>query len=111
MERGKVVFVPCAFHRGAFPHERVFIIRLDGGWEYRGVAPVDYCFASDHRPLGDAPAHGAEVGGWITGIQITPAEDGVARVYLPDGDVYELAEGLLISASRTGRDIHIPVES
>jgi hypothetical protein len=105
-----VVFVPCVFLRGAFPHERIFVIRLRDGWEYRGVAPVAYCLTPDKRPLGDVPAAGSELGGLVVGIQIS-SEDGLARVQLPDGELYELPEDQLHVPSRVGDGIHVPVES
>jgi hypothetical protein len=105
----KVVFVPCQFRRGAFPHERIFIIRLEGGWEYRGLAPVTYCLKPDLSPLGELPLADAEVEGRIVGIQIGLPRNGSARVQLPDGEVYELPEDRLVSA--LGAESHVPVES
>lgn len=106
----KVVFVPCVFRRGAFPHERIFIIHLDGDWEYRGVAPVNYCLKSDSSPLGDLPPADRDVEGKILGIQITPSADGAARVQLPDGEVYELPEDRFESPSRA-EGPYVSVES
>jgi hypothetical protein len=104
----KVVLVPCVFRRGAFPHERIFVISLDEGWEYRGVVPVTYCLKPDWTPLGDLPLADEEVGGKIVGLQITPARDGVARVQLPDGEVYELPEDRFETQSRAeGRYVSI----
>jgi len=110
MNRERVVFVPCVFLRGAFPHERIFVIRLRDGWEYRGVAPVAYCLTPDKRPLGDVPAAGSEVKGLVVGIQIS-SEGGLARVQLPDGELYELPEDQLHVPSQVKDNIHVPVES
>jgi hypothetical protein len=107
----KVVFVPCVFRRGAFPHERIFVIHLDEGWEYRGVAPLTYCFKPDGRThLGDLPLADEEVGGKIVGLQITPLRDGIARVQLPDGEVYELPEDRFETRSRA-KGLYVPIES
>ena len=110
MKKEKVVFVPCHFQRGAFPHERIFVIHPDDGWQYRGVTPVSYGFTSDRRPLGDLPPAGSEVEGLIVGIQIAPSEGGIARVQLPDGEVYELAEDLFQIPSRA-EGPYVSVES
>jgi len=110
MEKEKVVFVPCRFERGAFPHERTFVIQLDDGWEYRGTAPLSYCFMDDRRSLSDLPPEGSDAKGRIVGIQIAPSEGGNARVQLPDGEVYELPEDHFQVRSRTGA-LYVSVES
>jgi hypothetical protein len=111
MEREKVVLVRCSFLRGAFPHERIFVIRLADGWEYRGVAHSAYCLTLDHQPVGDAPPSGSELEGLLMGIQIARIDDGLVRVQLPDGDVYELPEDQLDVPSGSRGNIRVPVES
>jgi hypothetical protein len=89
METGKVVVVPCALLRGGFPSERVFVIRFEGGTELRGVAPVQYCYTRDREPIGGGPTADGEVDGFVVGVVIGE-KDGIFRVHLPDGDIYEL---------------------
>lgn len=110
MEREQVVFVRCIFQRGAFPHERAFLIRFDDGSEYRGVAPGRYCLALDRQSIAKQPVQGSKVDGWIVGILISRDDNGNARIQLPDGDVYELAGDRFVTPSRT-EDVHVPVES
>lgn len=92
MSQNRTVFVPCVFRRSAFSGERVFVIRYGDGWEHCGVASVAYCLSPDRSPLGDGPPAGSEAGGVVMGLQIAPSEGGVARVQLPDGEVYDLPE-------------------
>lgn len=110
MEREQVVFVRCAFQRGAFPHERGFLIRFDDGSEYRGVAPGRYCLAQDRKSIAKQPNKGSEVDGWIVGILISRDDNGNARIQLPDGDVYELTSDRFVTSPRT-EDVHVSIES
>jgi hypothetical protein len=110
MEREKVVFVPCVFLRGAFPHERIFVIRLGDGWEYRGVAPARYCLAPDRKSPAEMPPPNSEVEGLIVGIQISQDKNGLSRIQLPDGEVYELSEEHFKFPSRAEVS-NVPVES
>jgi hypothetical protein len=106
----KVVFVPCTFRRGAFPHERIFVIDLEGGSFYQGVASVAYCLKADLSPLGDLPRAEQEIKGKIVGIQITRPEDGIVRVQLPDSDVYDLPQDRLETPQRA-EGPYVSVES
>lgn len=111
MIKEKVVLVKCVFLRGAFPHERVFVIRLGDDWEYRGVAPAAYCFDRDGQPFVDSSMGESEVEGMLIGIQIASGADGVARVQLPDGELYDLPEDRLVIPSRVGSGVNVPVKS
>jgi len=95
MDTNQVVHVRCTFLRGGFPSERVFVIRFEGGAECRGVSPAHYCFDQDGRPIGEAPASGNSVDGFVPGIIVDRLGDGTARVQLPDGDIYELDDDLI----------------
>jgi hypothetical protein len=109
METGKVVFVRCAFHRGGFPSERVFVFRFEGGAELRGVAPVQYCYTRDREPLGDEPTADGEVDGLVMGVVIG-RKGGFFRVHLPDGDIYELG-GDQIEPVRAGDAGYVSIKS
>lgn len=100
----RAVFVRCSFRRGGFPGERVFIIRTSGeGATWRGVAPAQYCLTPDLRPLGDGPDPGVEMAGRVAGLALTPTSGEMVRVYLPDGEVYELDAALVESPCLPGR--------
>lgn len=99
----RVVTVRCSFRRGGFPDELLFIIRTTTGTTWYGVAPAQYCLTPDLRPLGDDPDPGVEMAGRITGLALTPPSGETVRVYLPDGEVYELDATLIESSRLTGR--------
>jgi hypothetical protein len=95
--RGQSVLVRCRFFRSAFPSERIFVIRALDGSEWRGMAPlVQYCTNQDGGPLGNEPTPADGIEGFIMGIVIGYLADGTARVHLPDGEVYELSEDLIV---------------
>jgi hypothetical protein len=57
------------------------------------MAPlVQYCTNQDGGPLGDEPTPADGIEGFVMGVVIGHRADGTARVYLPDGEVYELRE-------------------
>jgi hypothetical protein len=94
---GQGVLVRCRFFQGTFPHKRVFMIRPGNGSEWRSIAPlVQYCTNQDGGPLGDEPipAHGIE--GFVMGVVIGYRPHRISRVYLPNGEVYELSEDLIV---------------
>lgn len=99
----RVVTVRCSFRSGGFPDERLFIIRTTTGATWYGVAPAQYCLTPDFRPLGDGPGPGAEMAGRVTGLALTPASGETIRVYLPDGEVYELDAALVTPSLLPGR--------
>lgn len=105
MEGEKVVFVRCDFRRGGFPSERVFVLHQSERRELRGTAPVQYCYTADRRPLGDEPAHGETVAGLVVGLEIPGT---APRVYLPDGNVYDLDASLIMPVPRGGVE-NVPV--
>jgi hypothetical protein len=90
MDMERIVLVRCRFIRGGFPSERIFLVRGRNGGELRGVAPVQYCYTSSGKQLGDEPAEGKELSGFVVGLEIQRSDDKISRVYLPDGDVYDL---------------------
>jgi hypothetical protein len=95
--RGQSVLVRCRFFGSAFPSERIFVIRARDGSEWRGMAPlVQYCRNQDGGPLGDEPTPADAIEGYVMGFMIGHRADGTARVYLPDGEVYELTDDLIV---------------
>jgi hypothetical protein len=108
--RGQNVLVRCRVFRSAFPSERIFVIRARDGSEWRGMAPlVQYCTSQDGGPLGDKPTPADGIEGFIMGIVIGHLADGTARVHLPDGEVYELGEDLIVRVRE--RDVFSGVAS
>jgi hypothetical protein len=108
MNGEKVVRVKCHFSRGGFPSERVFHIKAPGGGSLTGTAPVEYCFAKDGTPLRQEIPRGEQVDGYITGLLLGPAGSGKAvRVYLPDGEIYEIDNSQIIKNSEGA---HVPVK-
>jgi hypothetical protein len=95
--RGQSVLVRCRFFRSAFPSERIFVIRARDGSEWRGMAPlVQYCTNQDGGLLGDEPTPADGIEGFVMGVVIGHRTVGTSRVYLPDGEVYELGEDLIV---------------
>lgn len=107
MDKGTVVLVPCEFQRGSFSNERLFIIHVRGG-QFRSLADVGYCYRKDFTPLGDQPAEGEKISGYLTGLVIRVLEDGTVRVHLPDGEVYKLDQTNLVRAKEVATK-HVPV--
>lgn len=108
MEREQVVFVQCDFLRGGFPSERVFLLQLPDGAKMSGTAPAHYCYTADRKPLGNAPAEGERVNGLVAGLEIARPDADTVRVYLPDGQVYDLDAGQILPVPRGGVE-HVPV--
>ena len=108
MDKGTVVFIPCAFKRGGFPSERLFIIRARGGGELRGVSNVEYCSRHDGSPVGDEPPKGEEIEGRVLGVVVRLLGDGSVRVHLPDGEVYDLDRANVVPA-REAMSRHVPL--
>jgi hypothetical protein len=103
----KVVFVKCHFSPGSFPTEYTFRVDSSAGVFY-GAAPVRYCLTADRKPLSAVPEGGVE--GRLVGLLIGPQPPGTpVRVYLPDGELYDLAEDQIeFQAGSFGR---VPVGS
>jgi hypothetical protein len=89
----RVVFVKCKLSAGSFPTERIFKIEMPNDGELYGTAPLNYCYTTQHKPLAEKDAATKnEVAGRVAGIRLAPPHDGKARVYLPNGEVYEIQE-------------------
>ena len=104
MEREKVVFVRCGLFCGGFPSERIFVIRFADNAELRGVAPAQYCYTSDRKPLTEEPpARGMD--GLVVGIEIGRTPEGAFRVYMPDAEIYEVDDSHIVPthAEESGR--------
>lgn len=85
----KPVFVRCTFSPGGFPSEKVFrITDLDGG-EWAGTSPSHYCYAVDMQTILPDLEKGEVVEGFLPGHVVGE------RVYLPNGEIYELPSYLL----------------
>ena len=108
MARGEVVLVPCSFSRGGFPSELVFHIPVPGG-ELVGVAPRDYCFNRDKKPISSQLQRDETMQGYVVGLLLGDAEpSGMSRVNLPDNDVYEIPTPLLV---RNGEFAHVSLRA
>jgi len=105
MARGEVVLVKCSLTRGGFPSELVFHIPAPGGGELAGVAPRDYCLDQSKKPLTSQLRREEQVEGCVVGLLLGEGESpGTSRVNLPDNDVYEVPDGLLV---RNGEFAHV----
>src|SRR5262245_9868474 len=95
MQTEQAVLVKCLLSRGGFPSERVFYISApEEGW-YTGIAPATYCYAKDRNRQAE-PARGEKVEGYVVGIALGESAPGQpVRVYLPDGNVYDIDEALI----------------
>jgi hypothetical protein len=97
MPSGEVVLVRCAFTRGGFPSELVFHIVAPDDGELLGVASREYCFSRERKPLRRELGREERVDGYVVGLLIKTDESaGTCRVNLPDNDVYEVSESLLV---------------
>ena len=108
MSRGEVVMVECAFTKGGFPSELVFHIPAVGGGEFAGVASRDYCYDRAKKRLTSQLNRDDKVDGYVVGLLLENGEvPGTFRVNLPDSDVYEITDSLLI---RNGDLAHVPLQ-
>lgn len=87
----RVVFVKCLLSRGVFPAEAAFRVAAPGGGEYLGAVHLGYCYTRGRKAV--SPAHlDRPLDGLVVGLTITPiSDDGVTRVHLPDGELYDLS--------------------
>jgi hypothetical protein len=99
MGKEQVVFVKCQLMRGGFPSQCIFVIESPGG-RLRGAAPIQYCYDGSRKRLKSELALGEEVGGFVTGIEIH-RESGIVRVYLPDGELYEVSTDAIVPVKET----------
>jgi hypothetical protein len=90
MESGKAYFFACTLGPAGFPSERVFTIPLKGGSGLRGVAPARYCFTAERQPIDENLDTDEVIDGFVIGIVLGLRKDGVLRLYLPDGNIYEV---------------------
>jgi hypothetical protein len=92
----KVVWVKCQFSRGGFPTELLFHIPAPAQGTYTGIAPRGYCYGQDWQPIRDEVPRGQKLPGYLPGIAFgSAAADQPVRVYLPDGEVYEIERARL----------------
>jgi hypothetical protein len=96
MVKEEVVLVKCWFSRGGFPTEAVFHLETPGG-EFTGAAPAEYCLDDKKEALRGEISRGEKVGGFVVGVRLgEQSAEKMARVHLPDGEIYDLPESLLI---------------
>ena len=87
----------CQLSRGGFSSERVFRVRAVNGAQFIGVAPPEYCFTEQGKPIGpDEPAPGTSMPGLVTARKVRTAADGTLLVSVPDGSVVSVRPELLI---------------
>jgi len=98
MRRGVVVLVRCSFSRGGFPSELVFHVAAPGSGDLAGVAPREYCFDEEKKPLTSQLTRTDKVPGYVVGLRLGDGEtEGTSRVNLPDNDVYEVPNASLVT--------------
>src|SRR5262245_57383240 len=106
MRRGELVLVKCSFTRGGFPSELVFHIPALGDGVYEGVAPRNYCFDQDKKPLTAQLKPGEKVEGNVAGLLLEERGD-TSLLNLPDNDVYEVPNSALV---RNGELAHVSLQ-
>jgi hypothetical protein len=107
MARGELILVRCFFTRGGFPSELVFHIPAPGGGEYEGVAPRNYCFGQDKKPLTAHLKPGEKVEGYVAGLLLQEREN-VFLANLPDNELYEVPNSALV---RNGELVDVSLQS
>lgn len=95
MAREQVVFVKCSLARAAFPSQCLFRVELSDGGKLAGVAPIHYCYDADRKPLEAEIEAGKENSGLVAGLKIGQGKGDSIRVYLPDGEVYEVSKSIV----------------
>jgi hypothetical protein len=85
-ESGQTVLVPCDIDPGAFPTERLVVVRSDGQ-ELSGFIRTEFLAGPDGRAT-TVPSSGA---GFVRGVIVTTSSEGV-RVRLP-GSFFTSASG------------------
>lgn len=97
MQKQGLVLVKCLFKRGGFPSELVFRIKVDGG-ELGGIASREYCFDEQKNLLTATLQKADKVSGYVAGLLLGDIEGTqTSRVYLPDSEVYDVANDLLVT--------------
>jgi hypothetical protein len=110
MESGKAYFFACTLRPGGFLSERVFTIPLKSGSTLRGVAPAGYCFTAERQPIDESLDTDEVIDGFVIGVVLGLRADGVLRLHLPDGNIYEVLSDSMTAVPT--RDIgHVSVQS
>lgn len=107
MNREQVVFVKCLLSRGSVPTQCLFRVRAVSGY-FHGIAPLHYCYKADRQHLDTELPPGREIEGLLVGINWGRTSSGVARVELPDGELYEVDDQTISPAETLHR---VPIES
>jgi hypothetical protein len=107
MSRESVVFVKCQLSRGSVPTQCLFRVDTISGMLH-GIAPLHYCYTTNRQRLDAAPPSGSTNDGLLVGIEWSRPSSGVARVELPDGELYDVNEDLIFPAETPDR---VPIES
>jgi hypothetical protein len=108
MQNEKVVFVKCQLSRGGFPSECVFHLASPNGGCFAGIAPLHYCYDAARKPLRTELRSGQKIERLVAGVEIKRDPGQSVRVYLPDGELYEVSEDLVFLTGASGR---VPVGS
>jgi hypothetical protein len=100
----------CRFTPGGFSGQRVALIRLADGQTHKGLAPLQYCWTRDKKPLGpEEPAEGQAVDGIVAARYLRPEQDGKVVVSIPDGDVIVVPRSLVTARPTPEPASHVPV--
>lgn len=106
MDREQIVFVKTHLRPGSSPTEVLFRVTTPVG-SLHGIAPLQYCYTPKRSPLTAPPPKGG-IDGLLLGVRLGSARPDRTRVYLPDGEVYDVDEGLIYPLERPQR---VPLES
>jgi hypothetical protein len=102
MSREKVIFVKCLLSRGSVPTQCLFRVHTVSG-PLHGIAPLHYCYTEDRQRFDIAPLTEREIEGLLVGIECGRSSSDTVRVELPDGELYDVSEDLILPAEMPDR--------
>lgn len=85
--RSNLVSVKCKIELGAFSGERVFVVRLANGDEYRSLASISHCMKEKGKALAtNEPISEYDMDGFVKAIKIKKELTNII-VEVPDGQL------------------------
>jgi hypothetical protein len=87
---GTRVFLACKLSRSTFAAERVFAVTTSSGADYKGIAPLTYCYKNNGTRLPSSEPKSGQVAAGKLAARIVSNGSNKARVTVPDGETIEV---------------------
>ncbi len=110
MPNGKEIALRCRISPGGFSGERIADVPLGEGGNRRVLAPRQYCWAPDGRPLRpEEPAPHTAMDGLIAARLLETIQGERAIVTTPDGEVFVVSKSIISPRPDPEPVSHVPV--